>query len=241
MSNDLFGGALVERRRSPQRKLLTVASIVLHTLALAGIVVMQVFAMGPLPLPRRPLMFEEIRTVTIAAIAIPPAARRSDRSGAARITPSPVPIEEPPGVTNETGLENLGRAAAVAIAGVEGGLEGVAAIGPTEKAAPPPTAPSAPASQAPVRLRSGIVPPRKIVDVTPGYPSLAQAAHVKGIVIVEAVIDARGRVTSVQVLRSVPLLDQAAIDAVRQWQYTPALLNDRPVPVIVTVTINFSM
>jgi protein TonB len=48
-------------------------------------------------------------------------------------------------------------------------------------------------------------------------------------------------VTSVQVLRSIPLLDQAAVDAVRQWRYRPARLNGQPLPVVVTITINFSM
>jgi protein TonB len=43
------------------------------------------------------------------------------------------------------------------------------------------------------------------------------------------------------VLRSIPLLDQAAVDAVRQWAYTPTLLNGAPVPVIMTVTVNFSV
>jgi protein TonB len=43
------------------------------------------------------------------------------------------------------------------------------------------------------------------------------------------------------VLRSVPLLDQAALDAVRQWEYEPTLLNGVPVPVIMTVTVNFTL
>ena len=44
-----------------------------------------------------------------------------------------------------------------------------------------------------------------------------------------------------RVLRSVPLLDQAALDAVRQWQYTPTMLNGVPVPVIMTVTVTFTL
>ena len=51
----------------------------------------------------------------------------------------------------------------------------------------------------------------------------------------------RGRVTDVKVLRGVPLLDQAAIDAVRQWVYTPTLLNGTPVAVVMTVTVNFKL
>jgi len=83
--------------------------------------------------------------------------------------------------------------------------------------------------------------PRKIVNVNPVYPGIARSAQVAGVVILEAVIDARGRVESVRVLRSIPPLDQAAVDAVKQWIFTPALLNGVPVPVVMTVTVNFEL
>ena len=70
--------------------------------------------------------------------------------------------------------------------------------------------------------------PQKIVDVAPVYPPVAQRARVEGVVILEAVIDAQGRVASVRVLRSIALLDQAAAEAVKQWRFTPALLNPSP-------------
>ena len=73
------------------------------------------------------------------------------------------------------------------------------------------------------------------------YPAIAQSARVQGVVILEAVLDANGRVDSVRVLRSIPLLDQAAVDAVRQWRFTPALLNNEAVPVVMTVTVNFAL
>ena len=63
----------------------------------------------------------------------------------------------------------------------------------------------------------------------------------QGVVILEATIGADGKVKDVRVLRSIPLLDQAAIDAVRQWEYTPTLLNNVPVPVIMTVTVQFTL
>jgi protein TonB len=83
--------------------------------------------------------------------------------------------------------------------------------------------------------------PHKIVDVAPVYPPVAQRARVEGVVILEAVIDAQGRVEAVRVLRSIALLDQAAVDAVKQWRFTPALLNAEPVPVVMTVTVNFML
>ena len=62
-----------------------------------------------------------------------------------------------------------------------------------------------------------------------------------GVVILECTISPQGKVSDVKVLRGIPLLDQAAIDAVKQWVYTPTLLNGVPVPVIMTVTVNFKL
>jgi protein TonB len=83
--------------------------------------------------------------------------------------------------------------------------------------------------------------PRKIVDVRPVYPPIAQSARIEGIVILEAVINERGLVERVKVLRSVPLLDAAAVEAVGQWRYTPTLLNGSPVSVLMTITLNFTL
>jgi protein TonB len=92
---------------------------------------------------------------------------------------------------------------------------------------------------APLRVGGRIRPPNKIKDVQPVYPALAQAAHVTGVVMIEATIGADGKVVDAKVVRSVPMLDQAALDAVRQWEYMPTLLNGVPVPALMTVTINF--
>jgi TonB family protein len=97
------------------------------------------------------------------------------------------------------------------------------------------------AAQEPVRVGGDIKEPRRITSVAPVYPAIAQQAGVQGIVIIEAVIGTDGGVQSARVLRPVPLLDQAALDAVTQWRYTPTLLNGQPVPVIMTVTVTFSL
>jgi TonB family protein len=74
-------------------------------------------------------------------------------------------------------------------------------------------------------LKSGagdkVKPPKLIKEVPPVYPDIAAQARVEGVVIIEATTDTYGRVAEVKVLRSVPLLDQAAVDAVRQWVYDP--------------------
>ena len=70
---------------------------------------------------------------------------------------------------------------------------------------------------------------------------MAKQARVEGTVILEATISEQGRVTNVKVLRGIPLLDNSALDAVKQWRYSPTLLNGTPVPVIMTVTVNFKL
>jgi protein TonB len=69
----------------------------------------------------------------------------------------------------------------------------------------------------------------------------ARAAHKEGLVILEATIDEQGNVTETRLLRSIPLLDEAAVAAVRQWKFSPTLLNGVPVPIVMTVTVNFTL
>ncbi len=111
---------------------------------------------------------------------------------------------------------------------------------------PPPPPPSAAGSelvdgQAPVRVGGNIKMPTKIANVSPVYPEEAKAAGVSGVVILETVIDTQGNVRTSKILRSIPALDQAAQDAVKEWRFEPTLLNGAPVPVIMTVTVNFSL
>ena len=96
-----------------------------------------------------------------------------------------------------------------------------------------------PPPDGPVRVGSNIRTPRRIVDAAPVMPEVARQAGVTGVVILEIVIAPDGNVRDARILRSIPLLDKAAIDTVRQWRYEPTLLNGAPVPVIVTVTVNF--
>jgi protein TonB len=113
------------------------------------------------------------------------------------------------------------------LGGVPGGLP---------KVEEPPPAPSGP-----VRVGGKIKAPSKLNNVPPNYPQMAKQARVEGTVILEATISPDGRVTDVKVLRGIPLLDNSAVDAVRQWKYSPTLLNGTPVPVVMTVTVNFRL
>jgi len=101
--------------------------------------------------------------------------------------------------------------------------------------------PAPPPPSGPIRVGGAIREPMKLHNVTPVYPDIAKQARVQGIVILEATIGPDGTVSDVRILRGIPLLDQAAIDAVKQWRYTATLLNGVPVPVIMTVTVNFKL
>jgi TonB family protein len=93
-----------------------------------------------------------------------------------------------------------------------------------------------------VSVGNGIAPPKKVNDVPPVYPLEAQTAKVQGTVIVEVRIEPDGRVSNARVMRSIPQLDQAALDAVSQWEFSPALDREgRATPVIVTVIVQFTL
>ena len=88
---------------------------------------------------------------------------------------------------------------------------------------------------------SNIASPKKTKDVRPVYPEVARAAKVQGVVIAEILIRPDGTVQDAKILRSIPLLDQAALDAVMQWEFTPTLINGEAVPIIMTATVNFTL
>jgi protein TonB len=94
---------------------------------------------------------------------------------------------------------------------------------------------------APLRAVGEVKMPKLLKRVEPDYPEIAQQARVQGTVILEATTDIFGRVVSINVLRSVPLLDEAAVDAVRRWIYEPMVINGRPRGVTFTVTVRFEL
>jgi TonB family protein len=83
--------------------------------------------------------------------------------------------------------------------------------------------------------------PKRIKHVPPVYPPIAQSARVQGVVIVEATIGSDGKVTDARIGRSIPLLDQAALDAVRQWEFEPTVLNGEAIPVTMSVLVQFTL
>lgn len=169
------------------------------------------------------------------------------------------PVEVPKEITPDPGADLSGSDLGVTggaeggvVGGVEGGVKGGVVGGvvggveggiPEPEATPPPppptTQPEVP--KGPVRVGGQIKEPSKTRNVAPQYPEMAKQARVQGTVVLEATISPSGRVTNVRVMRGIPLLNDSAVDAVKQWQYTPTLLNGTPVPVIMTVTVNFRL
>ena len=241
----MFGDVAARRpSRTRFRRVLTAVSIVLHAIAISAIVVVQVFAVGALPAPRRPLIFEELRLVRIVEPDVPTPRRTALTSSQ---TPANLaPVVEPRAVIAETPENERPIVARNDI--VARDVDGLDLLGPCkgcvtkpEPPAPPPPPPPPALSSGPIKLHAGIQAPVKIVNVNPIYPPIAQTTRVKGMVILETIIDERGAVKGVSVLKSIPLLDQAAADAVKQWRFTPARLNGQPVPVVMTVTVNFEL
>jgi protein TonB len=99
--------------------------------------------------------------------------------------------------------------------------------------------PAAPA--APVAVGGDVKQAKLISSVPPEYPALAKAQHVSGGVTIDALIDATGHVTKMKVISGPTLLHQAAMDALKQWKYQPAMLDGKPVPMHLSVTIQFRL
>ena len=211
-------------------------SIVFHLCVIAGVIVTPLLATGELPpIPRAA---PEHVLVVARLPSVPPAPRKAAPTAPStaapltapdRVAPEP-PAPAPPGpdLAVPGGDPNAGPF-------VPNGAGGGDALPPP----PPPPAPPAPKQV--YQVGGDIRPPQKIREVAPRYPAIAQASRVEGIVILEALISEDGSVQNVRVLRGKPLLDDAAADAVRQWRFTPTLLNGQPVPVVMTVTVSFSL
>lgn len=105
-----------------------------------------------------------------------------------------------------------------------------------------PDAPPAPVDEGPIRVGGQIKEPRKTREVKPLYPEIARKARIEGVVILEITVSKQGKVRDVKVLRGLAMgLTEAAVEAVKQWEYEPSTLNGRPVEVLVTVTVRFNL
>jgi protein TonB len=211
-------------------------SITLHVaLAIAAFIVPLLAEVAPpTPAPMH-TPFVPTKTVPVPETVIAQAPRARNVA--------PVNVVAPTGISPEEKQprEYFGPPT-VALPGPDGGdLSKIGAGTGVFAVEPPPPPPAPKPAQTLFRPGQGIKEPKRISGLPPEYPAIARSARVQGVVILEAVIDDHGEVGRIKVLRSVPLLDQAAITAVQQWRYTPTLLNGVPVSVLMTITVNFTL
>ena len=103
----------------------------------------------------------------------------------------------------------------------------------------PPEPMPQPTTKKPIRVGGNLQASRLIHRVKPEYPELARRARVSGMVILQVIVSEDGVVEEVTIVRGHPLLNEAALQAIRQWRYSPYYLNGEPIPVTATVTVNF--
>jgi periplasmic protein TonB len=156
----------------------------------------------------------------------------SEPAPAAAERPSaPAPVEEPTSIEPETSFAGSPD-------GIEDGVPGGVGDGPVGERA---SSGVGVGPSGPVRLGSTVAPPKKIKDVRPTYPPVALLTQARGTVVLDVTIGTDGKVKNATVIHSVPHLDLAALEAVRQWEYEPTRINGALVTLIMTVVVNFAI
>ncbi len=231
MPRDLFGDVTRPSISIGNRKWYTVpVSLLSHSIVIAMVVVLPILAAPLMPGVMDNGDLEYVTRILPPPPPPPPAVRPPD--ALPPVNPDAAPLTAPSTITPETPRQfEPFESSSTSIVGDPDSIERILA--------PPPVVSAPPEPPKPVRIGAGLRQPTKLRGADPAYPAIAQAARVQGIVIIEATIDADGRVVNARVLRSIPLLDQAALDAVRSWEYTPTMLNGVAVPVVMTVTVSF--
>jgi protein TonB len=177
----------------------------------------------------------------------PPMQRPAPAKPVVQAQPAPstsnlvAPVEVPKAIEPEpAGPEYLDEGVPGGVeGGVPGGIAGGVLGGLPE---PPPPPPAPPATKAPVRIGGQIQAPTLVHRVEPYYPQTAVDARLQGLVILEAIVDRDGTVAEVKVLRSAnTLLDREAVLAVKQWRYSPLVLNGQRERFVLTVTLSFNL
>ena len=227
-----------ELRATPirRRASLLPLSITAHVVAIAAVVIAPIFATAELPDPPRQLLYETVDVI----LPPPPPVNPAPPGPAPTSDPRKAPTDAPPHLLPEPDVVTPGRdTGTVVVGGFEPGMAGIDGSLTTRVVEPLPPPPAVPTG--PVKVGGQIKPPRRLVNVAPVYPPIAQQARVEGEVEIEAVIGEDGRVREARVTRGKPLLNDAALAAVRQWTFTPTTLNGEPVAVVMTVTVVFTL
>lgn len=151
----------------------------------------------------------------------------------------PPPVDEPVIATSSIAGGIAGGVTGGVVGGVPGGVLGGVLSGSTPTAPPPP--PPKPVKRAPTRIGGDVIQSKLIKKIDPVFPELAKRARISGSVVLLVTVDEEGNVSEINVEQGHPLLRDAAVQAVKQWKYSPTILNGEPVPVIATVTVIFNL
>jgi protein TonB len=244
----LEAGVVSGLRLRPVRSWRWATSIVVHGAALVAVIVIPLLLSDNLPAPAAALgKVFFVPTAIAPALPPPPAPRRAAPEAAVRsraAEPRPETLAPPSATRPELKPEDVIDPAppgpsATHDEGVPGGVDegvpGVVVGGVIERESVNESASSA------VRVGGAIKEPRKLKNVAPVYPAVAARGKVEGVVILEIAIQPNGRVEDVRVLRGIPLLDAAAVEAARQWVFAPTLFRGVPVSVLMTVSVRFNL
>lgn len=237
MPRDLFAQTLLPPSRRSKSRWTLAGSLIAHAALIAALVIVPMLA--PIDGPEIVSSLKAFVVEMPPPPTLPPPAAPAAAKTVSDVTPQQTPLSPPEGMSPETPLvAGIGPTipGAASIAGQSQPLTSL--VQSTARFEPPPAAPR---PREPFRLGGDIQQPRRLVYVPPVYPEIARQARVSGTVILEAIIDESGVVRDVKVLRSVELLDRAAVEAVRKWRYTPTRLNGVAVPIIMTVSVAFSL
>jgi protein TonB len=236
MPRELFGDVTDSSITLGTRKWYTVpVSLAFHVAIISVLIIAPLMATGTLPLLRdtTPMWMPVEPSKPPASPLVRPKSPDLPRE----INPEAAPIVEPTAILQELDFDRTFESEAPDLVAGGGTVEGSAVVAP-----PPPVETIAAAREVSVRVGRGVQAPERVTYVAPAYPPIALSARLQGLVIIEATINTAGHVQNARVLRTAsPLFTEAALSAVRQWTYTPTLLNGIPVSVIMTVTVQFRL
>jgi protein TonB len=232
---ELFGGLTRPRASVGSKRYTVTFSVIAHAALGVVLVTASVAASGVVPALNSVMVFSSPAPPKLPDLPAP--SQPATAATPAAVAPAPTTEVVPMEAASTIAASAPPPAWVSATAGIPGTLGTPNGTG--VDFGPPPELPKR--VMEPIRPGGQIEPPVKLHDAAPVYPEIARKARVSGYVIVEAIIGTDGRVTSARVLRSSPLLDQAALAAVLQWAYRPTMLNGVPVSIIMTVTVTFTL
>ncbi len=240
----------LESRVETKKRVATLCvSLFLHATVIAVLVIVPLIYYNVLPKPELLTFLTEPPMPPPPPPPAPPKqvyhlVKQISRFVAPTVIPNSIPPPTPEAaVMDSSELEGVpGGVAGGVVGGIPDGILNAAlGIHKPVTLAPPPPPPPRPVPHKAIRVGGDVQAGKLIYRVSPLYPVLARQARVQGSVILQVMVDEKGNVTDVRVVRGHPLLESAAVEAVQKWKYKPTFLNGQPVAVISNVVVTFTL